>query len=499
MASTQPVNPGQIVVKRGQFSTDTCTTENNLIANAAIKPQIRNLLEYKNKRYLMTLLTSGAFDKGGNNYFVNNNQKTKIPMVKTDGGGIGGNAYYFDSIGRIEKAATIRSQVGASGVDGSFTLNMLDEYLYPGWVVRFSSGYLARVQNYPTGSSASGWNYNFKSVNGTQFVFATHVGVTKTCFPMFSAYSEGSLNSDSRDKHPDRLVNHMTIQRKTGAMTGSAKSDILWYSYENGAGIGWMPWKIDQMNAVFTEENERHKWFSVSSMKNSDGSLATVSNMGNDPTTGLPIIIGDGWQEQVLSSNIMVASGTDGNATEDNFTDMMQLMQLGSNQVKGITWVMVTGTSGYANFQRKAVNLAGNQNIQLMQSITQSAAAGGAVVDMGYDFASINFAGNKITCIIHPMFDDPKIFPEIGQDGKPLMSGTYFLMGVNSEDTPTMEILAKNANGVNRSYVQASFTGMTGSAGMVQSEVDADKWAVLKEDLFCIYNPALCGIIYKAS
>ena len=132
-----------------------------------------------------------------------------------------------------------------------------------------------------------------------------------------------------------------------------------------------------------------------------------------------------------------------------------------------------------------------------MQVVTQSAAAGGAVVDMGYDFASINFAGNKITCIIHPMFDDLKIFPELGVDGKSLMAGTYFMMGINSEDTPTMEILAKNANGVNRSYVQAEFGGMTGSNIRTLSEVDADKWAVLKEDLFAIYNPALCGIIYK--
>lgn len=497
--SAAPINSGQINVRRGNFSTDTCTTENNLITNAALKPQIRNMLEFKNKRYLMTLLTSGAFDKGGNNYFVNNNQKTKIPMVKTNGAGIGGNAYYFDSIGRIEKAATIRNQIGGSAADGSFTLSMLDDYLYPGWVVRFSSGYLARVQNYPTGSSSTGFIYNFKSMNGTVFSYATHVGSIKTCFPMFSAYSEGSLNSDSRDKSPDRLVNHMTIQRKTAAITGSAKSDITWYEYENGQGIGWMPWKVDQMNGQFTAENERNKWWGVSSMKNTDGSLRTTSALGNDPQTGLPIITGDGFEEQVSSSNVFIASGTNGEATEDDFKRAMQTMQIGSNQVKGITWVMVTGTSGYANFQNKAVNFAGAQNIQLMQSVTQSAAAGGAVVDMGYDFASINFAGNKIMCIINPMMDDPLAFPEVGADGQSLMGGSYFLMGINSEDTPTMEILAKNANGVNRSFVQAELIGMTGSPGRVLSEVDADKVAVLKEDLFCIYNTQLCAIIYKAN
>ncbi len=496
--SVAPVNPGQINVKRGQFSTDTCTTENDLIANAAIKPAVRKMLEFKNKRYLMTLLTSGALKSDGSKYFIDNNQKTRIPMV-SETKGIGNNAYQFDVIGRIEKAATIKNQIGGSGSDGSFTLSMLDTYLYPGQIVRFSSGYQARVQGYPTGSSSAGYVYNFKSTSGIVFVFATHVGSIKTCFPMFTAYSEGSLNSDSRDKHPDRFIQHMTIQRKTLAMTGSAKSDVLWYEYENGEKLGWMPWKVDQGNAQMTMENERHKWFSVSSMKNTDGSLRTTSALGNDPLTGLPIIVGDGWEEQVATGNILIGSGTNGEATEDNFRDIMRAMQLNSNQINGIKWVAVTGTDGYANLQQKMVNLAGNQNIQLMQSVTQSSEAGGARVDMGYTFGNFNINGNSVAAVIHPMFDDPLMFPEVGADGRSLMSSSYFLMGVNTDDQPTMEILAKNANGVNRTFVQAELIGMTGSAGKVLSEVDADKVAMLKEDLFCIYNTQLCGIIYKAN
>jgi hypothetical protein len=498
--SAAPQNPGQIVIKRGQFSTDTCTTQDSLIANQASKPVVRKLLEYKNKRYLMTLLTSGALQGKGSEYFINNDQVTKVPLIKVpEVGGIGSNAYQFDVIGRIEKAAQIKSQIGASGANGSFTLLMLDTYLYPGQMCRFSSGYQARVQGYPTGSVSAGYVYNFQSPNGTVFNYATHVGSIKTCFPMFTAYSEGSLNSDSRDKHPDRFIQHMTIQRKTCSITGSAKSDVLWYEYENGEKLGWMPWKISQSMAQMAEENERHKWFAVSSMKNADGSLATTSNAGVDPGTGLPIIIGDGFEEQVSSGNIVIGSGTNGEFTETNFSDIMRAMQLQSNQINGITWVAVTGTDGFANAQVKMVNLAGNQNITIMQSANQTDQVGGAQLNMGYTFAKFNVAGNSVVFVINPIFDDPQMFPEVGLDGRSLMSSSYFFMAIGGKDTPTIEIMAKEANGVNRSWVSATLIGMTGSAGTVQSEVDADKYAMLKEDLLAIYNTQCCGIGYKAS
>jgi hypothetical protein len=492
--SVAPTNPGQINIKRGTYNADTCTTQNDLITNQAVKPAYRKMLEFRNKRYMMTYLTSGAVGR----YGINGKVDTKVPKMN-ESKGIGNNAYRFDVIGRIEKAATILSQVGASGANGDFSLKMQDTYLYPGQVVRFSSGYQARVMSYASGSSATGYVYNFKSVTGTAFVYATHVGSIKTCFPLFTSYSEGSLRSDSRSKHPDTYINHMTIQRKTIAITGSAKSDILWYEYADGAQIGWMYWAVEQARAQYAMENERHKKFSVSSMKNSDGSLATESKLGNDPETGLPIMIGDGWEEQVSSTNVATGSGTNGEATEDDFADLMKTMQKSSNQVQNIVWVFLTGTDGYENAQQKMVNLSGNQNITMVQNITQSSQAGGAEVEVGYNFTKFNINGNSAYFVLDPMFDDEQLFPEVGADGRSLMSSTYFAMGISTDDQPTMEILCKEANGVNRSSVEASYIGLTGSKGLVQSEVDADKVAMLKEDMLCVYNPTLCGILYKAA
>lgn len=497
-------NPGQIQVRQGLFSQDTCTTENDLIANQAVKPAIRNMLEMKNTRYLMTMLTSpGAIKRGGGAqaYFVDPNYKSKAGTLSParEDKGIGNNAYRFDIIGRIEKSATIIRQQGASGVDGTFSLIMFDQTLYPGHVVRFSSGYVARVQGYPTGSSSSGWLYNFKSLTGTNFVYATHVGTIKTCFPMYTAYSEGSLRSDSRDKKPDTFINHMTIQRKTCAITGGAQSDVLWYEYADGEKIGWLYWKLAQARAVMTMEKERQAWWGVSSMKNSDGSLRTESSLGVDTETGLPIQTGDGFVEQMSGTNTLIGSGTNGEATEDDFTDIMKTMQTNSNMIQGITWVCVTGTDGFANAQQKMQNLAANQNIQLVQIVNQTSEPGGAIVDVGFQYRNFSINGNSVLFIIHTMLDDAEFFPARGNDGRLLSSSDYYFVGLTTEDKPTMEILCKEANGVKRDYVEAEILGLTGKGGLVQSEVDVNKFAMLSETMFNVYNTQLCGIIYKAA
>ena len=109
--SGQPQNAGQLQVKTGKWSADTCTTQNDLINNQATMPQYRKKLEQYNGRYLMTLLTSGAMGKFGMNANVN----TKVPVADgikvKEAKGIGNVAYRYDSLGFLEKSASIISQV----------------------------------------------------------------------------------------------------------------------------------------------------------------------------------------------------------------------------------------------------------------------------------------------------------------------------------------------------------------------------------------------------
>lgn len=491
------VNPGRIQINTGIFTEDTCTVDYDLVRNSAKVPQIRTMLEYANRRALTTLLVSGVVTP----YGIDNTQKTKIPTATSKGKGIGGDAYQFDVMGRIEKAAVIRSQVGATAADGTFQLLMNDKHLVPGMVAMFYGGFQARVMQNPTGNAAAGYLYTFKGVAaGSLFVFTTHTQPTgtKTCFGAYTAYSERSLRGYGRSKFPDRFINHMTIQRSTVAISGSAASSVLWYNYTNDKGAmskGWMFQELAQQQATFVMENERNKWFGVSTMKNSDGSIRAKSNLQDDET-GLDVVIGDGWQEQVAGGNVLYGSGTNGAATADDFKAMMKMLEKQSDKIGGLNWVCVTGTDGFALFQSIAGDFNAVQNVQVFDNITKNGQAGGAVMEAGYTFLKVNFAGNSMTVVKHPLFDDEQLFTERDAQGNVLQSSTFFIMNVGDGANQNMEILCKEANGLRRDEVSAKFNGLTGASEVSVSEEDAMKYALLKEDLLVIYNTMECGIIY---
>jgi hypothetical protein len=445
----------------------------------------------------MTLLTSGAV----NPYGLNNEERTKIPQVD-EKKGIGNNGYRFDVMGRIEKATEILRQVGATTADGSFQLLMRENYLTPGMNAFFYTGrFQARVMGFPTGSKSQGFLYSFQAPSGDLFNFATHVSPqagTKTCFGGYTSFGEKSLRGYGRSKFPDTFVQHMTTQRKTVAISGGAASNVLWYQYENEKGMskGWMYEEIRQGEAQFDIEDERQKWFGVSDMKNADGSLRSTPLL-IDTETGLPITTGDGWEEQVAGGNVAYGSGLNGQWTEDDLSDMMRQLEKKSNMVSGLVWIGISGTDGYANGQKVCNNLAGNQNQNYVTIVEKDSQPGGPKVDAGYNFQKFNINGNTFILIKHPMFDDELAFPEKGADGNLILSGSLFMMQLGKGANMNMETLCKEANGINRSRVIAKINGLTGSSELVQSEEDAMKYAILKENLMVIYNTQECGIIYK--
>lgn len=492
-------NRGRITITTGQF-TDECTATNDLIANQAVFPQIREMLEYANRRALTTLLVSGVVTP----YGINNEEKTKIPEVTKKGTGIGNNAYQFRVQGRIEKPAVILSQVGTTASDGSFTLKMADRHLNKGEVVFFHGNrFAATVMSQPRGNPSSGYLYDFQSPSGDLFVWATHVAPqsgTKTCFGGYTSYGEKSLKGYGSSKFPDMFVNHMTIQRETVSITGDAAATVLWYSYTAADGKtskGWMLEEVSQLQAKMVIKDERAKWFGVSTMKNSDGSLRAESRQV-DPETGMPIIAGDGFEEQISGGNVAYGSGVNGNPTIDDYADMMATLEVQSDRVSGLLFVGVTGTYGYKNFQQEAVNLAGNQNIQFMDNITQDGKAGGAAVSVGYNFTKVNMNGNTLIMVKHPMFDDNYMFTERNANGELKMSNTVFIMNLGEGANKNMEILHKAANGISRAKVEAKLNGLTGAGETTLTEEDAMKFAVLKQDMLVVYNTQTCGVIYPS-
>lgn len=462
-------------------------------------PAIRKMLEYKDQRMVSTLLVNGAVGP----YGVKDVPSSYLPSLD-EGKMVADNAYRFNIMGRIQKASNILSQVGATSADGTFQLVLSDNYLVPGMNAVFYGGrFTARVMGYPVGTSGN-YTYTFQSPNGEIFNYATHVAPqpgVKTCFGSYSSYGEASLRGYGRSHFPDTYINHTTIQRKTVSITGTALSDVLWYEVEseNGPIKGWMYEQLQQARAQFLMEREYQRWFGISTMKDANGALLPIPRL-IDPETGKGIIAGDGLEEQIKGGNEIYGSGVNGEATEDDFSDMMKAIRKKSDMISGLTYVFVTGEDGFSNAQKKMAALNVNQNIQLFRNVADVNKAGGDTPEAGVTFSNFNIDGDTVWFIKHPMFDDEERFPERGNDGKLLMSSNYYCLTVGQGASKNMDVFAKGGkNGVNRSFVNQEFNGMTGAQGAIMSEEDAKKYAMLTEDLLVIYNTNKCGIIYKSA
>lgn len=496
MAGTS--HPGRITINTGTW-TDTCTQEFDLVANAAKRPAIREMMEFANRRALCTLLVSDVITP----YGIDNTQKTKIPDAATKGTAIGNNGYQFSVMGRIEKPSVIIRQIGTTQADGSFQLLHQDRHLYDGMNAVFHGGrFIAMVDGNPTGSAQTGYLYNYKSPSGDLFNWTTHVAGqvgTKTCMGAYTSYGEKSQKSDSRSKFADMFINHTTKQRKTIEITGDAASDILWMTYQGadgGTSKGWMYTALRQGQATFAMEDERQKWFGVSTMKNSDGTAKTSPPLNSH---GEPLIAGDGWEEQVAGGNVISGSGVGGQWTADDLKEALIQLELRGNKVGGNNYVGITGTRGYANVQEIAPTIAAEQNTTFFNQVTKDGRPGGPLIESGYEFSRLNLGGNSITFIKHPLLDDEFMWTERGDDGNILMSSTVFIMNLGTGEGKNMEILHKSANGVNRQNVTATLNGLTGSSEMTVSESDSMKYAMLKEDLMVVYNTNECAILRKES
>lgn len=488
------LNPGQAQLVKGTFGSE-CTTELDLIRNQAIKPNIKPMMYRVDRRQLTTLLTSGAVGPYGINLTVP--EKFGKPRK---GDLQGSSSIQFAIMGSIKDNSQVIAQYGSSGSDGSFQLIMADRLIYKGQNVVFGNvgRYTALCMVEPTKIS-SGWLYSFQNKQGEVFVYATHaapgVNGTITVAPVDTNYGEGSEKGYSRDKHPDRFILDMTIQRKTVSLTGDSMSDVLWYEYMGSEGLtrGWKYEKVHQAEALFAWENEYQKIFGVSSMKDSNGNRLQVSNI-IDTDTGNPITVGDGIEEQIGGGNEIYGSGVNGEVTEDDFIDAMSLMTKQSNSTtNSVNLVFMTGLDGFYNFQRKAARIVSINNGQIFQS-----EKGGAEIQVGYTFTKINFGGSSVTCVVHPMFDDPKVFQALGVDGKSIMSSTYIGGDLGTDSMPNMEILAKGAFGNDRSDVKSTLNGMSGAPGDVVSQKDAWTYEMLKQDLIAIYNTRSWVILRKA-
>ena len=501
---------GKIQITEGTV-TDAKTSELHLISNHLVNKSagIDDMIMYAEQRYLMTFLvggiTNGKYTAPG--YTPSKKIKggeaaaTKIGKIPeneiTDG-----ISWSYKIMGRIQKSCEILGSAavgtvtaGSSTTGGFFKLTIKDDYLKPGFNVTFYNGMQARVMGRPTGTPGN-YVYNFQTYPGDTFSWATWVAGqtgTKTCFGGYTTYGERSLRGYGNVHYPDRYINHMTTQRKGLSISGDANSnEILWYAYNGKKGFVYE--SEQQARSQFLSEDEFQKWWGKSTMKDSNGNLLSVPSMTDDET-GEPIYAGDGLVEQIRGANDMTTSGVGGNATYDDFSDMIKAIKKHFKNTTGKVIYAVTGSDGMQNAHDQ-IAAYGKNVFNITQNIDQTTDIGGASPDIGFEFQTLNVAGNKIVFVENTMMDDEQKFPRELSNGNLAMSSTYYFLDASPLENGkrNIEIKVRGRAGVNRNLVYYMENGMTGE-GTPQSSVDAKKIEMLKQNMLVTYNTNTCGIL----
>lgn len=459
---------------------------------------------YSEQRHLMTLLTSdireGRYTVPGWTPEGGDTAKSKIPQIPeaemTDG-----NAWAYRIMGRIQKASEVvgtaalgTPTVGTSTKGGTFKLYLLDNYLTNGMNAVFYNGEHARVMGRPTGTSGK-YLYTFQCYPGKTFSWATWIGSApgkKTIFGGYTTFGERSKRGYGNFHYPDKYIQHTTKQRKSISLSGDVNANkVIWYELDGQKGFVYEAEK--QTRAQFLLEDEYRLWWGVSSMRDQYGNLLSKPSMQDE--YGEDIVAGDGLIQQIRGANDVEASGTDGSALYEDFSDLVKALKRKKNRVSGNQFVVVTGADGMANAHEVASNRFSSSQ-PLVQIVDQNNKNGGAEPVVGFNFKKLNIAGEQLTFVENPMMDDEEKFPRRLTNGNLAMSSTYYVLDMDPDDmgVNNMQIRARGRQGVDRNLVYLWEEGMTGE-GTPKNPIDARAFHMLKETMFCVYNTKTCGII----
>lgn len=482
-----------IQVTSGKFSEDTCLVSNNLTINQLKQPEISDILYHVEGRQISHLIVQGFTGKEDLGKIV-----SKLPQIPKSQL-IGDNAFRYRVQGRIQKASPIVEQIGSSNSDGTYQLRMKDNYIYPTMVIVHNGNKLQSRCMAPPIKSGSTYIMDFKTLDGTVFNWTTHVAGQageKTLFPLYTLNSAKSLRGYSRVAAPDMYIGHLSIQRKAVALDGDLLTDITWVTFNGGSG-----WRFEiesQIKRQMVIEDEVHKWFGVSTMKDSDGSLRDKSRIIDDET-GMDVIAGDSIYELLRGTNEGYGSGTDGVQTRDDIVDMLTTLSGKSNAMEGKRYYIVTGTDGWNTLQSIFGTEAQKFGISFIQP--SSTEIGGPKVPVGYNFDTLNINGDQVIAVRHPMFDDKDRWTEKGSDGRNLRSSLMLFMDMTpTMGKPNIEIMAKGQFGINRSLVEGYINGITGlSQYPMVNSVDALQLEYLKQDGIFMYITNTSGMMHKAA
>ena len=472
-------------VYSGTYGKDT-TDESALVTNLLKYPEIGKKLIQQYPRFSLTYLLEAA----------GRNAAEKI---------IGDYSFEWKMMGRYRKPAICDSAETLSAAAGALETFVIDhepsagihgDNLNVNDVVRFSDGTTAIVTNVPTVTSSDATNtITVRAIDALSVSLAVGdvIGV------IGNAFNQGSLASEVGQNYayPDTYKNWLTLSRKKTKIMGTDLTDVTWIE-SNGHRL-WYFTKEQQMTDQFMYELECQRWYG----KKSIGTAANAADFPGDSgiagansafTAGLPMM-GDGLLAQIDSSN--QATYTAGALTEEDIVNFIGTLSKNALNAEGNVFTVFTGTQGRIDFHRAMKDLL----VTLGSGTPVFAGKGGGDVALGANFSEYNVLGNKMILAYCPVFDDPNLhnsisstFDSSNESGKMVFVDMGMQNGVSN-----VELIAKGAEGFNRSFVKKYVPGMVNpydyNSMMAANGDDFFECQILSESGIILRNPLSCGIL----
>lgn len=479
----------------------------HLVTNHLKDPSqnIDKLIMYAEKRYLMTMLVSGAQDsKTAMAGYTPKGKDTVATVIKPipQGDMISDNAFTYRIMPRMQRSMEVIStsgtiSTGSSTEGGFFALICRGEQGVPVIThqmnVQFRNDKIARVMAIPQKIGDNQFLYRFQCYSGDTFVYNDWVGTQpgmKTIFGGHTTVGERSQRGYGYFTYPDKYIQHTTKQRKSFSISGDAETNnVVWYELDGQKGFSFEAEK--QLRTRLLWEDEDQKWNGRSTMRDQYGNLLSSPSMNDE--NNQPIVAGDGLIAQIEGANDATTSGVGGKPTYDDFVDMVRRMKKKRDYEGSYPFYAVTGSLGI----QWAEEIIGAQAAAFGISyvVNQSDAVGGAEVNVGFKFRRLNVAGETLIFVENPAWDDGERYPHKTSYGYDLKSGSYLFLDNRPLDSgkKNMEILTRGRAGINRNLVYLWEYGMTGGTNKPDSPIDANTFHLFKENSMVVYDTSTFG------
>lgn len=481
----------------------------HLVTNHLKNPDknIDKLIMYAEKRYLMTLLVSGADNSNvamAGFYPGKSGKDTVKSVIKPvpQGDMISDNAFYYKTMPRIQRGMEVISQVGtattgSSAEGGWFQLICRGDNGTPTithqMVVTFKNGKQARVMGVPQKVGQNEYRYMFQCHSGDTFNFDTWVGNSsgqKRIFGGHTTVGERSRRGYGYFTYPDRYIQHTTKQRKSFSISGDANTnEVVWYEVNGSKGFAFEAEKQQRLHMLL--EDEHQKWEGVSTMRDPYGNLLSTPTMFDEENQ--PIVAGDGVNRQIEGANDSFV-GPNG-AEYDDFADMVRRLKKKRDVEGSYPLYCITGDEGIENAERIIGQRAKDMGMQYV--VNQNDNIGGAEITVGFKFRKMNIAGEQIIFVENPAWNDPEKYPFANSRGLNLQANKYTFLDFRPIENgkKNVEILTRGRKGINRNLVYHWEWGMTGGAERPDTPVDANTFHMFKENGIVVYDTSSCGTI----